>query len=406
MKAKMLILLAAACLVCASANAVTSSTQQPQDQQFNRYTVELRAGANTQRVVSILEANRVKVVRVINTAEGDVLGVAIDQDNPPDIENLRGLLPEVRGYGVDIRRQLMVLDDPIPDLPVGNETIPWGITAVGARDVTYAGGRKVCVIDTGYMLAHEDLPQTATGTDRGAGPWSEDGNSHGTHVAGTIGALGGNDRGVVGVIPDGAEFFIVRAFDAGGRFVYSTDLMGAMQDCATAGANVITMSLGGRDSSMLEQRIISKLYRQGILIVAAAGNGGLTPFIYPASYRSVLAVASVNRTLARSTFSQRNLDIDLAAPGENVLSTIPNEDGSIGYGEKGGTSMAAPHVAGVAALVWSNHKQCSNTEIAEALMKSALDLDHAGYDPDTGWGLVQAPAAMEYLAQNPCTGRR
>ena len=68
--------------------------------------------------------------------------------------------------------------------------------------------------------------------------------------------------------------------------------------------------------------------------------------------------------------------------------------------------MAAPHVAGVAALVWSNHKQCSNTEIAEALMKSALDLDHAGYDPDTGWGLVQAPAAMEYLAKNPCTGRR
>lgn len=394
-----------AALGLASAYAAHAAvTTQP----LNRFVVELRPGANTSQVVARLEANGVKVVRVIKEdGQGDVLGVAIDLRNPPNLANLRSLSSSIRSYSPDVGRRTMALTTPIPDLPDGNETIPWGITAVGSQEVAFGGGRKICIIDTGYALGHPDLQATGvTGIDRGAGPWNADGHGHGTHVAGTIAAKGGNDQGVVGVVSDGgAELFIVRAFTDSAGWSYATDLSGAMLDCAAAGANVISMSLGGDFSSPLEERVTVKLQRQGILVIAAAGNGTSSgvqswynSFAFPASYRSVLSVAALDNNLVRASFSQRNTAVALTAPGVNVLSTLPNA----AYGTMSGTSMATPHVAGVAALVWSNHKQCGPLEIANALKKSALDLGAPGYDVDNGWGLVQAPAAMEYLARNPC----
>lgn len=385
-------------------------------QPLNRFTVELRPRVDTRLVVATLESHGVSVQRVIKDDAGDVLAVSIDLDNPPDMNRLKSLAPYVRSYGIDVARRPMALDEPIPDIPSGNETIPWGITAVGAQDVAFGGGRKVCIIDTGYDLGNSDLQTTRVdGVDRGAGAWSQDGHGHGTHVAGTIAALGGNDQGVVGVIPGGdADLFIVRAFTDEGGWSYASDLTGAMLDCADAGANVISMSLGGDFPSPLEERTATKLQRQGILVIAAAGNGtspaeaqGQGPswfnsFQYPASYASVVSVAALDRSLERAEFSQRNHQVTLTGPGVDVLSTATGG----GTTRMSGTSMATPHVAGVAALVWSNYKSCSATEIVDALKKSTLDLGGAGYDVDYGWGLVQAPGAMEYLAANPCSGRR
>ena len=408
MKGKILTLAIAACMAGATASAA------PAVQPLNRYSVELRPGVNTQHVVDTLRANGVEVLRVIQDREGDILAVRIDRNNPPDLKKLQSLAGYVRTYGIDVGRRVQALDEPITDITVDGEVIPWGIQAVGSEDVSFGGGRKVCIIDTGFAQGHPDLQSSGVdGTDRGAGPWSTDGHGHGTHVAGTIAALGGNGQGVKGVIQDGgAELFIVRAFNGDGGFVYATELSGAMLDCAAAGANVISMSLGGDFSSPLEERVVTKLHRQGILLIAAAGNGtgnagGVGPswynsYSYPASYSSVMSVAALDPVLARASFSQRNRAVDIAAPGVGVVSLAPGG----GTASMDGTSMATPHVSGVAALVWSNFKQCSNTEIATALKNSATDLDAAGYDVNTGWGLVQAPAAMAYLAANPCTGRR
>jgi serine protease len=182
-----------------------------------------------------------------------------------------------------------------------------------------------------------------------------------------------------------------------------------MEDCAAAGANVVNMSLGGDFSSRVEQRVAHKLDKKGVLLVAAAGNGGsiggleekgdYATFSYPASYDSVMSIAAYDSNLERAYFSQYTSQVELAGPGVSVLSTVPG-----GYGTSSGTSMATPHVVGVAALVWSNHKQCSNREIRAALKQSAHDLGTPGYDYFSGWGLVQAQDAMDYLAAHPCKG--
>jgi serine protease len=381
----------------------------------HRYIVDLAAGADPAPVAEILRANNVQVVRIFNDPEGASIAVDVDFSNPPNLTVLKAQLPQVTNYGVDVRRWPMAIGTPINDVEVDGETVPWGIQAVDSLDVPYGGGRKVCIIDSGYALDTPDLQTTRiAGTDRGAGAWDgSDGSElhpHGTHVAGTIAALGGNNMGVIGVIPDDAlDLHIVRFFDGDGGAVYASDLAGAMEDCAAAGANVVNMSLGGDFSSRLEERVANKLSKKGVILVAAAGNGGsiggledkgdYSTFSYPASYDGVMSIAAYDNNLERAYFSQYTSQVDLAGPGVSVLSTVPG-----GYGRMSGTSMATPHVTAVAALVWSNHKQCSSRQIVDALKKTAYDLGTPGYDYYSGHGLVQAKAANDYLTANPCNG--
>ena len=402
-------------LLATALGACMAMSAAPASAATQRYVVELAAGADPAPVAAILEANGVQVVRTFDDPAGATLAVDVDLAAPPNLTVLRAQLPQVTGYSVDVKRWLMDIPTPIDDIVVDGETIPWGIQAVQAQQVSYGGGRKVCIIDTGYALGTPDLQTTrVTGEDRGAGAWDgSDGgglHSHGTHVAGTIAGLGGNGIGVVGVVPDGElDLHIVRFFDAGGGAVYASDLAGAMEDCAAAGANVVNMSLGGDFSSRVEKRVAHKLDKKGVLLVAAAGNGGsiggfeekgdYSTFSYPASYDSVMSVAAYDNHLERAYFSQYTSQVELAGPGVSVLSTVPG-----GYGTSSGTSMATPHVVGVAALVWSNHQQCSNREIRNALKQSAYDLGTPGYDYFSGWGLVQAKSAMDYLAAHPCKG--
>ena len=128
--------------------------------------------------------------------------------------------------------------------------IPWGIDAVQGMNVepNTDNPRTVCIVDTGYDLGHPDLQTSnVTGDDEGAGDWFVDGHGHGTHVAGTIAAKSGNG-GVVGLLSEsGSNLHIVRLFNSGGAFVYASDLVGAVSDCADAGSHVVNMSLGGPD---------------------------------------------------------------------------------------------------------------------------------------------------------------
>ena len=333
--------------------------------------------------------------------------------------------------------------------------------------------------------------------DTGTGWWYTDENSHGTHVAGTIVAINNSGTGVVGVNAGRKlKLHIVKVFGA-------------------AGANVISMSLGGGRPSATEERAFDELAARGVLSIAAAGNAGNTANSYPAGYASVMMVGALDENKAWASFSQYNSKVELSAPGISVLSTVPAAGGAtaaltvgasvhtagvmegspvksatapladFGLGDRtssavagkvcliargsidfatkvrncqnsggvgaviynnvagsfsgtlngavttipsvtvsntagaalkgqlgqsatvavkrnayayfNGTSMATPHVSGVAALVWSYFPGCTGNQI-----RSALDLGSAGRDTRYGFGLVQARSAYERIRTLGC----
>ena len=395
---------------------------------------------------------------------------------------------------------------------------PYGVGMVQAPQVwatgTTGSGITVCVIDSGVHRSHEDF-QGVNFIGGYPSNWSTDTCGHGSHVAGTI-AAANNDQGVVGVNTGDISLYIDKVFDGPScGWSYSSDLVDAANHCADAGARVINMSLGGSFSSTTERNAFQGLYDRGILSIAAAGNAGDTSFSYPASYDSVISVAAVDQSKALAAFSQRNNQVELAAPGVGVLSTvslvsattavdrvsymvmameythdgatsgalvdgglcdsvgswtgkvvlcergsvsfamkvnnvyagggaaaivynnapggfsgslgsagrpipalsmagedgeylIANKIGAIaevstiptpgdGYAYYDGTSMASPHVAGVAALIWSAKPTWANQQIREALATTAEDLGAAGLDTSYGWGLISAKAALDEL---------
>ncbi|WP_240206883.1 S8 family serine peptidase [Vibrio sp. CyArs1] len=434
-----------------------------------------------------------------------------------------------------------------------SETTPWGYNAVNAQLLSdsNAGNRTVCIIDSGYDVSHNDLSgNRVRGTnDSGTGSWSEPGynNAHGTHVAGTIAAIA-NGEGVKGVMPNQqVNLHIVKVFNESG-WGYSSSLVKAIQTCAENGADVVNMSLGGSQASRTEQNALQSLSDQGVLLIAAAGNDGNTAHSYPASYEAVMSVAAVDNNDDHAAFSQATDQVEIAAPGVAVLSTVTVGEGVLSdivfngvsqfkrgvvshnrksktsgrylsdpisgsfsgelaqcdvssgdyrcgdltdkvclterienqrsgvrpeinavkacynagaraaivysnselpglqnpfvlddndqyrlisvtvnrelglelaaqqgqivtvstskgqdYEYYNGTSMATPHVAGVAGLVWSYHPNCTASQVRRALTASAKDIDVAGRDNRTGYGLVDADAAKRYLDQG-CNG--
>lgn len=423
------------------------------------------------------------------------------------------------------------------------QSVPYGIDLVQARDawdfnrdgVVDAGaatgaGIKVCVIDSGINASHEDFAGIAmTGYPTG---WNTDTCGHGTHVAGTI-AAANNSSGVVGVSPGKVSLHVVKVFGTNGysgdgqcSWTYSSTLVDAANRCASAGAKIISMSLGGPSASTTESNAFQGHYNNGILNIAAAGNDGNSALSYPAGYPSVVSVAAVDQNKAHAAFSQFNSKVELAAPGVAVHSTFPllddplkvgnsnfvaipvsgsrqanasagwvngglctsssstwrnkivlcqrgtnsfyqkvqavqsgrgvgvviynNVAGALtatlgantagtpyhstipavgisqadgqaivaslagqvatvdtvpqasnnSYVDMDGTSMATPHVSGVAAVVWSAKPTATNLQVRDALAVTAQDIDAAGRDNNTGWGLVQTQAAItELLSQ-------
>ena len=289
-----------------------------------------------------------------------------------------------------------------------NEEIPYGIQKVQALQIPDTGvsDRKVCIIDTGFDITHPDLasdPDIVTGYDgefsSGPGDWFYDGHGHGTHVAGTIAAIRGNNQGVVGVNRNGQlKLHIVKVFGDNGGWAWGSSVAYAAELCVEAQANVISMSLGGSGFSQTASDTYDEILNEdNVLLVAAAGNDGNTDKSYPASYDSVMSVAATDSSNNLASFSQRNDQVDIAAPGVFIKSTLPSHVSSSGYASWSGTSMATPHVSGVAALIWSRDTTRSAVEIRQALQESAEDLGAPGRDDSFGHGLVRADLAMAYL---------
>lgn len=298
--------------------------------------------------------------------------------------------------------------DPL-DLVDGNssrrvliDTTPPGILTVQADelwDLPFEERIMVCVVDTGYDLGHIDLPKddvTGTTPQPSYGKWDEDDNSHGTHCAGTIGAISRNGIGLDSCMgrENNLYFHIGKGLNGEGSGSGST-IMAAVRGCQNAGAKIISMSLGGSANNRDEADFYRSKFDEGVLIIAAAGNDGNTEKSYPASYGSVMSVAAVEE---EATFSQVNDQVEISAPGYKILSTYPGNRMSY----KSGTSMATPHVAGVAALVWSRFPECTNLQIRNILVMTAEKMGSADYTTRYGYGLVQAKAAYDLLKSEGC----
>lgn len=266
----------------------------------------------------------------------------------------------------------------------------WGLSKIGATDAwdfARGSGTTIAVVDTGVDYIHPDLAgRVDLGRDFVDGDDDPmDVQGHGTHVAG-IAAGGADDgTGIAGVAP-AARILAVRVLDADGAGNYSQVADGIVY-AADHGATVMNLSLGGTDPSELLRAAIDYATAKGVVVTCASGNEGRSTVSYPARYDSCIAVGATDEADAVTDFSNTGPGLDFVAPGAQVLSSIMG--GS--YDSWDGTSMAAPHVAGLAALLAS--QGLGRRAIVETMTTTAKDLGPAGVDTVSGVGRIDAAAA-------------
>lgn len=235
------------------------------------------------------------------------------------------------------------------------------------------GGATIAILDSGIDQLHPEFGGKVGSCASyllhiGVGlPTCQDNNFHGTHVAGVAGATANNGTGIAGVAFD-SQLLPMQTCTVICSFA---DLAAATVHAADAGADVINYSLGGAEPNRTMEDAVDYAAERNALLVAAAGNrGGVDSVDYPAAFDRVLAVGSTNADDALSMFSSTGSQIDIAAPGEAILSTIP--PAGLLYAEFDGTSMAAPHVAGAGALLRSLGLNAAQAR--EALIAGAEDV--------------------------------
>jgi len=299
-----------------------------------------------------------------------------------------------------------VLDD-LPESPQGKAGAD--INATGGWDQTKGdSGVIIAVLDTGVELTHPDIKNkiVSPGKDfvNGDNDASDD-HWHGTHVAGIAAAETNNELGIAGVAWDCAVL-PGKIIDASGEGDYGALIL-AIYWAVDQGAKVINLSLGGeeRDDDLLAA--LKDAYERNVVIVAAAGNEG-GPVLYPAAYdRYCLAVAATDYNDNRADFSNMGPEIDVAAPGIDVLSLYPTWDTPAGfapYAYANGTSMATPHVAGLAALLKSLKPWLTAGEVMNIIRYSADDVNADGFpgrDDQIGFGRINAERALAPYALKP-----
>jgi thermitase len=299
-------------------------------------------------------------------------------------------------YGLNNTGQTGGTADADIDAPEG-----WEAAGLGAFPAT--GGAKVGIVDTGITATHPDLagkvancaqsigliPGVISGSIR-EGSCADD-NGHGTHVAGTVTANTNNGIGVAGVSFN-SQLAICRALSGPLGVGSTADIANCVRYVHDKGAKVISMSFGGGASTTLQSAMNYAWENggpNGSVLVAAAGNDGDATLNYPAAYPNVVSVAATDDADARASFSNANADVEIAAPGVDIVSTW--RDG--GYNTISGTSMATPHASGVAAVIRTLNSSLTASQAVARLDSATDDLGPAGRDPNFGFGRVNLAKA-------------
>ena len=278
------------------------------------------------------------------------------------------------------------------------ETLPWGVDRIDAEKVwavTTGDLVKVAVIDTGIDVFHPDLKDNIKGGMSAVAYTASynDDNGHGTHEAGIIGAID-NTIGVIGVGHQ-IDLYAVKVLDRRGSG-YLSDIIEGLDWAISNGMQVVNMSLGTASNILSFREAVQRVNAAGIVQVAAAGNSGGS-VIYPAAYPEVIAVSATDSSDKIASWSSRGPEVDLSAPGVSIYSTYKGQI----YKTLSGTSMAAPHVTGVIALMidrktcdYDLNGICTPAEVQQKLEATAEDLGVVGKDNLYGAGLIDAEKAI------------
>jgi subtilisin len=329
----------------------------------------------------------------IQTLRGDANVIKVEDDTPCHAAGF-GPYPHLRFQ-----------EHPRP----ASETIPEGVKQVRAEHawgISTGKDIKVAVLDTGIDRKHPDLePNYVDGVSFVPGTTPMDDQGHGTHCAGVI-AAARNGKGVVGVAPN-ASLYAVKVLDKDANGLFSWSIAG-IDWCMRNKINIVSMSLGCESVPTALELICKSAWSSGLLIVAGAGNqdGNLAPpqrsnVEYPARYKDVIGVSSIDASNVIAPNSARGPEVDLCAPGVSIKSTLPGDR----YGLLSGTSVACPHVAGVAALTWAAHLSSgiTNEQVWNVIASTAHDLGRPGRDSSYGYGCVNAQVAVASTSFPPPT---
>jgi Subtilase family len=292
-------------------------------------------------------------------------------------------------------RQLF--EDAAPALGEPLAPTEWWRSVVGADAAPAAGpGKPVTIVDSGVDVTHPEFASRPNTTMMNDQSLLFDEDDHGTEVASVVGAPV-NGIGIAGVYPEA----VLRSWDASPfGFITTSSAVRGIVAAANGGPGVINISFGSQDTEPLIENAILYAVRRGSLVVASAGNDGLfgNALSYPASYPHVLTVAATSETGATATFSSRSADVDLAAPGDDITVAEPLSYDPSGFISARGTSFSAPMVAGAAAWVWTARPALDATQLFDVMRTSADDLAPTGYDPASGFGVLDVPHALAEAA--------
>lgn len=270
------------------------------------------------------------------------------------------------------------------NLPVIQTESGWDLTR-GDESIVIA------IVDTGVDLNHPDLKNRLVEGYNVIenNNYPDDDNGHGTHVAGIIASETNNREGVAGITWFN-KIMPVKAMESKG---YGTtfDIAKGIIWAVDHGADVINLSLGNYQPSSLMKEAVTYAYEKNVVLIAAAGNDNTDQPSYPAAYPEVLGVSAVSYNGTRASFSNYGDYVDVAAPGVQIPSTYFNQQ----YAALSGTSMASPHVAGLAGLLLSANPKLRNSQVMNIIKDSAYDLGEQGDDRDFGSGLIDIRNALD-----------